>query len=163
MTLAHALTFCAGPAAVYGMTPPPIMARPPDAAAAKLPPAHVWLVLARRALGHERYEEALRCFDGALAHDPTIAVAHLGRASCLWQMGRDAEAHHATLALLDAAHGQEESLYHLARLAAREGRISLAAGLLQHAVSAVPTLEEKAMKDALFADHPAYLQAIGRL
>lgn len=159
--MSTALSWCAGPAAVAGVLPmsfPP--ARPPSMT---LPPAAVWLALARRALGHGRFEEALRCFDSAITHEPRLAIAHLGRALCLAQLGREKDAEEATEIVLEAASGQEEVLYHLAQMCAREGAASVGAPLLRQAVEARPQLEERAVKDKLFADHPTYLMAIGRL
>jgi tetratricopeptide (TPR) repeat protein len=123
----------------------------------------VWLMLARRAVASECYGEALRCFDNALHHDATLAIAHLGRAMSLAQLDREAEAREATEALIENAEGQEEVLYQLARMCAREGRVGFGVALLTQAVLAQPRLEDAAVKDALFADHPAYLQALGRL
>lgn len=187
--MSSALAWCAGPAALAGIVPPfallvpasvpvplpasaPTPARasslrpPPSApsvAPAHLPPAAVWLALARRAIANERYEEALHCFDGAVAHEPRLAIAHLGRAVCLSQIGREKDASEATEVVLEASRGQEEVLYHLARMCAREGHTSVGVPLLRDAVRAIPALEEKAVADSLFADHPAYLMAIGRL
>lgn len=156
MSLAR--SWCAGPAALAGVVHVPVAEAP-----ARLPPAAVWLALARRAMASERQEEALRCFDNALLHEPTLALAQLGRAVCLAQLGREDEADAATERLMSMTRGQEEVLYHLARMCAREGRVGVGAALLTQAVRALPALEEKAAADALFADHPAYLQAIGRL
>lgn len=184
--MSSALSWCAGPAALAGIVPallfetaprpapapahatvvapqPPASAPPAISARVDMPPAAVWLALARRALMHERYEEALRCFDGAVAHEPQLALAHLGRAVCLSQMGCDEDAREATEVVLDAARGQEEILYHLARMCAAEGQTTIGVALLRDAVRAVPELEERAANDRLFADHPAYLMAIGRL
>ena len=161
--MSTALSWCAGPAAVAGVLPMSFAATPPVPTRMSLPPAAVWLALARRALASDRYEEALRCFDAAVSHEPRLALAHLGRALCLAQLGREKDAEEATEVVLEAAQGQEEVLYHLAQMCAREGATSVGAPLLRHAVAAIPKLEERAAKDKLFADHPAYLMAIGRL
>lgn len=188
--MTSALAWCAGPAALYGIAPtfadvrPTLVAPPatvpialaprpaapspgvpaaPTAAPKNLPPAAVWLALARRAISSERYEEALRCFDGAVSHEPRLAIAHLGRAVCLTQLGREKDAKEATEIVMDASRGQEEVLYALARMCAREGHTAIGVPLLRDAVRAIPELEEKAVKDIAFADHPAYLMAIGRM
>ena len=153
-----ALAYCAGPAALAGIAPLPAVQAP-----TRLPPVAVWLALARRALAAGGHEEALRCFENALKHDPRMPLAHLGRATCLGQLGREDEAREATGTLLEVARGQEEILYHLARSCAREGQTSIGVALLTEAVRAMPALEAQAAKDALFADHPAYLMALGRL
>lgn len=153
-----ALAYCSGPAALVAIVPPP-----QAAAASPVPPAAVWLLLARRAVAAQSQAEALRCFENALRHEPTLALAHLGRAIALAQMGREAEAEAATEALLACTRGQEEALYQLARMCAREGRVGLGVALLTRALHARPELDEKAARESLFADHPAYLQALGRL
>ena len=158
--MSTALSWCAGPAALAGFVP---MVAPPSPPTAKLPPAAVWLALARRALATESYEDALRCFENAVSHEPRLALAHLGRALCYAQMGQDRNAEEATEVVLEAARGQEEVLYHLAQMCAREGQTAIGSTLLRQAVAAIPELEEKAAKDRHFADHPAYLMAIGRL
>lgn len=159
--MSTALAWCAGPAAVAGVVP--MSFAPPPSAPALMPPVAVWLALARRSLTHGRYDEALRCFDAAVSHEPRLALAHLGRALCLAQMGREKDAEEATEVVLEASQGQEEVLYHLAQMCAREGATRVGAPLLRQAVEAIPRLEERAMKDRLFADHPAYLMAIGKL
>ncbi|HET6403004.1 MAG TPA: tetratricopeptide repeat protein [Candidatus Thermoplasmatota archaeon] len=153
-----ALAWCAGPAALAG-----VPFSPAPAAAPKLPAAAVWLALARRALAHGRHDEALRCFDGALAHEPRHALAHLGRALCHAALGDEPRAAEATRAALEAARGQEELLYTLARACAAQGQPTVGAALLADAVRAMPRLEERAVRDPMFADHPAYLAALGRL
>lgn len=152
------LSWCAGPAALSGFVQVPVVEAP-----ARLPPAAVWLALARRALAAGSHEEALRCFDNALVHEPDLALAQLGRAACLAQLERDDEAAAATERLMGMTRGQEDVLYQLARMCAREGRVSVGVALLTEAVRAQPGLEAQAASDALFADHPAYLQALGRL
>lgn len=159
--MSSALAWCAGPAAVAGVVP--MSFAPSSPPPALLPPVAVWLALARRALSHGRYDEALRCFDAAVSHEPRMALAHLGRALCLGQLGREKDAEEAMEVVLEAAQGQEEVLYHLAQMCAREGATSVGAPLLRQAVEAMPRLEERAMKDRLFADHPAYLMAMGKL
>lgn len=151
------LSWCAGPAALSGYVQVPVVDAP-----VRLPPAAVWLALARRAIATESYEEALRCFDNALVHEPDLALAQLGRATCLAQLDRDDEAAAATERLMAMARGQEDVLYQLARMCAREGRVGVGVALLTEAVRAQPALEDKAAGDALFADHPAYLQVLGR-
>lgn len=153
-----AMAWCAGPAALAGIAPPVVVARP-----APLPPAAVWLALARHALASVRYEEALLCFDNAVLHEPRLAIAHLGRAVCLAQLGREKDASEATEVVLEAARGQEDVLYQLARMCAAQNQPLIGAALLRDAVKAMPALEETAARDCLFADHPAYLMAIGRL
>lgn len=128
-----------------------------------MPPALVWLALAQRAVAAERFEEALRCFEAAIAHEPRHALAHLGRAVVYAQLGRERESQEAMDVVLDAARSQPAVLYELARLCVRQGQAALAASLLHDAVAAMPALEERAVADALFADHPTYLMAIGRL
>lgn len=167
-----AFAFCAGPAALGGMAPPFMLPRdkprnvpgPTKATArADLPPAAVWMVLARRALAAGDAKGALRCFDGAIACEPDLAMAHLGRAVCLSELGDDPASDHALQHAMASARGQEEVLYSLARMCATQGQTTLAIPLLTEAVRAVPALEHKAMQDRLFADHPAYLMALGRL
>lgn len=178
-----AFSWCAGPAALVGMPLPPAVAvahravtlppakvspasapaSAPPVASVTMPPAAVWLALARRALATESYGEALRCFDGAVKHEPRLALAHLGRAVCLLNLERETEAEESLATIFDVARGQEEILYHLARMCAREGRVGIGVALLTEAVKAIPALEEKIAADPLFADHPAYLMAIGRL
>lgn len=162
--MSTALSWCVGPAASAGILPMSFATpSPPMPSTPSLPPVAVWLALARRALSHGSHEEALKCFDAAVTHEPRLALAHLGRALCLAQMGREKDAEEATEVVMEAAIGQEEVLYHLAQMCAREGATAIGAPLLRQAVVAIPALEEKAAKDKLFADHPAYLMAIGRL
>lgn len=164
-----ALAFCVGPAALAGLPPPFMSPRdegemvrrktPPK----ELPPAEVWMVLARRALAVDDARDALRCFEGALSHDPRLAMAHLGRAVCLAQLEREPESGDALHAAIEGSRGQEEVLYSLARMCATKGQTKLAIPLLMEAIRAIPSLEQEAMKDRLFADHPAYLVAMGKL
>lgn len=154
------MAWCAGPAALTGIAPPVPYEVP---VRAPMAPAAVWLALARRALAAGDYERALHCFESAVTHEPRLAIAHLGRAVCLSQLGRDADAEEATGVVLDAARGQEEILYHLARMCAAEGHAQMGVQFLRDAVKARPELEETAAADRLFADHPVYLMAIGRL
>ena len=157
----NALAFCAGPAALSGMVPsfqPPAPAFRPA-----LPPVAEAMARARRAMAAAEPAEALRAFESALVTQPRLALAHLGRAVCLSQMERPQEAADALDATLDAARGQEEVLYHLARMCAAQGNASMAIPLLADAVRAMPALAEKAATEPLFRDHPAYLAAVGRL
>lgn len=144
------LAFCCGPAALAAFPPAP--ARQPS-----LAPAQVWLALARRALGANSPAEALRCFEAALRHDASLTLARLGRAMCLAQLGRDDEAQAA------AQGADADALYLLAKACARDGRVGSAAGFLAEAVAQSPGLEARAGADRDFADHPAYLQTLGRL
>jgi len=151
----RALAFCAGPAALVGIAPP--VEKP------ALPPAAVWLARARRSIAAGDPAEALRGFESALTHEPRLALAHLGRAYCLGAIGRDEEAQDAIGATIELASGQEEVLYALARVCAREGQASFAMPLLQEAIRAKPTLAARVRDDSLFADHPAYFAVVGRL
>lgn len=118
---------------------------------------------ARRELAAGNAAGALRGFEAALAAEPRLALAHLGRAICLAEMGRDEEAQDALDATLDVARGQEEVLYQLARMCALAGNASLGIPLLTEAVRSVPSLVTKAAAEPLFKDHPAFLAAAGRL
>lgn len=151
----RALAFCAGPAALSGIAPP--------VEKVALPPAVAWLALAKRAITAGDVNDALRCFEGAVAHEPRLAVAHLGRAVCLAELEREDEAGDALSATLDLSRGQEEVLYHLARMCAQHGQTALAMPLLHEAVRASPAMAMRVREDALFADHPAYLAVVGRL
>ena len=99
----------------------------------------------------------------SLGNRTPLQAAHKPNMDCLAQMGREKEASEAMGVVLDAAPGQEEVLYHLARMCAREGQTMTGIALLCDAIAAKPELEEKAAHDVVFADHPAYLMAIGRL
>ena len=151
----RALAFCAGPAALSAIAPP--------VPKATLPPAAVWLALGRRAMAAGDITHALRCFDGALAHEPRLALAHLGRAVCLAETGREDEARDALAATIDEARGQEEVLFTLARMCAREGQATFAMPLLEEAIRAKPAIEAVARADPLFADHPAFLAVSGAI
>ncbi|HUR67808.1 MAG TPA: tetratricopeptide repeat protein [Candidatus Thermoplasmatota archaeon] len=158
-----AFSFCAGPAAMAGIAPPMSLEIPVQAKPSKLPAAAAWLGVARYAMAAGDHAQALKAFENAIAEDERLAIAHLGRAVCLSQMDREDEAHTAIEATLAAAQGQEEVLYALARMCAREGQTSFAIPLLVEAVRGMPSLHERVEKDVLFADHPTYLAAVGRL
>lgn len=148
----RAIAFCAGPAALSAIAPP--LPEP------SLPPVAVWLALAKRALAAGDTTQALRCFESALAHEPRLAVAHLGRAACLAKLDRDEEAQDAIGATLEVAIGQEEVLFAMARMCAHGGQTAFAIPLLVEAIRAKPSLVRNARADPLFADHPAFtLQA----
>lgn len=151
----RALAFCAGPAALSAIAPP--------VPKATLPPAAGWLALGRRAIAAGDPQDALRCFDGALAHEPRLALAHLGRAVCLAAIGREDEARDALEATIREAGGQEEVLFALARMCAREGQASFAMPLLREAIRGKPAIEAAARADPLFSDHPAFFAATGAL
>lgn len=152
----HAMFFFAGPAALAGM-PPPVASAPAH------PPVVRRMLQARHALGEGRLEDALAAFEAAAALDARFALAHLGRATVLTTMGRDDEARAALDVALELSAGQEEVLVHLARMTAREGHTGVALYLLEGAIRARPELADLCARDPLFADHPAYLQALGRL
>lgn len=150
--------YCAGPAAHLAVTPPPPAARAP-----RLSPFARQLALARLRLARGELPEALAAFDAALLHDPRFALAHLGRAVCLTEMGLETEARAALFETLAAARGQEEALYTLARMCALQGHVALAMPLLGAAVRARPQDTARWAADRAFADHPAYLQVLGAL
>lgn len=156
----RAFIFCAGPAALAGIPPTFGLSAVEERV---LSPLVVAMTEARRALRAGDPVAALRGFEGALVVEPRLAIAHLGRAVCLAQLGRAEEAEDALQATFEVSVGQEDVLYQLARMCAAEGQASIAIPLLMESVRAVPGIAAKAAVEPLFRDHPAYLAAIGKL
>ena len=160
--------WCAGPAAAFGILPPPppAPARSAVALAVGGDPALVRLAHARAALGRGDTRAALECFDESILLRGNIAVAHLGRAMCLAELGHETEASEALLAALELPDSDGSVTMHLARMLAGEGSIQDAMDLLGRAFSLDERLVEEAARDPAFgvlADHPRFLQMIGRL
>jgi tetratricopeptide (TPR) repeat protein len=139
--------------------------RPPRPAASPRPPEATPLEAAREHLAAGDHERALVAFDEALARAPRIALAHLGRAVCLFALARDDEG----LVALDAALsvGEDgEALLAVARACAGMGRDGLAMDLLALALGAFPDAAPSVAKDPGFTrlrDHPRFLQLVGLL
>jgi Tfp pilus assembly protein PilF len=136
--------------------------RPPRAS----DPAHVRLENARAALARHETRLALACFDEAIHLAPQLALAHLGRALCLVELGEEAEAAEALLDALAAPDQDGEVTMHLARMLAKEGSHAEAMDLLGAAFQADESLVEGAARDPAFrslGDHPRFLQLTGRL
>lgn len=162
-----ASTWCVGPAAAHAIVPAPL-----HHDAWELPvlpcadPAHLRLVHARAALARGDRRAALAAFDDAVELDPTLAMAHLGRALCLAELGETALAGDALLDALALPDPDGAVSLQVARLVAREGDHRAALDLLSRALAADPGLAHQAADDAAFRtmrDHPAFLQMVGRI
>jgi Flp pilus assembly protein TadD len=158
--------WCAGPAAAFGIIPFQPPARAPVPLAVSSDPAHVRLAHARAALARGETRVALACFDEAIHLRPDVPVAHLGRAMCLAELGEAAEAAEALLDALALPDADGAVTMHLARMVAHEGAHQDAMDLLARAFEIDSALTQQAVVDPAFsvlADHPRFLQMVGRL
>jgi tetratricopeptide (TPR) repeat protein len=166
--------WCAGPAAAFGILPAqsPILAPFPSstraavALAASSDPAHVRLAHARAALARGEVRAALVCFDESILLRADIPLAHLGRAMCLAELGDEPGASEALLDALALPDADGTVTMHLARMVAHEGAHQDAMDLLGAAFDIDPGLTQQALVDPAFgslADHPRFLQMVGRL
>lgn len=153
---------CAGPAAALAVAPPP----PAPRVTAPGTPQHQALRLAQRLLRLGNVEGALVLLDRAVALDPDVGIAHLSRALCLAQLGREGEAHAALDRALACPETDGNFALQLASISARSGDAGLAMGLLEVAVAATPETAQRAFADPAFAglrDHPRFLLIVGAL
>lgn len=151
--------WCVGPAAALGVVPAPRRVPVHD-------PAHARLAHARAALARGDARGALTCFTEAALLAPNLAMAHLGRALCLAELGQHAEASEALLDALALPDQDVEVSMHLARMLAREGSHHEAMDLLAAAFQVDESQVEIAYADPAFralGDHPRFLQLTGRL
>lgn len=154
---------CAGPAAAHATMPPPAPRVVPLVDGAR---EHDAL---RRAQVHLRsgdYAGALAWLDAAAADAPDLPLAHVGRAVCLAQLGREDDAREALDAALRSPQADGGLALSLAGMCAQAGHAPLAMGLLEAAVEADPGLGERARDDPSFAglrDHPRFLLIVGVL
>lgn len=148
-----------GPAAALAIVPPPPTRVVPVLDADPLRAAQ-HLLKAGDVTG------ALSWLDRAVAAAPSLPIAHLGRAVCLAQLGREDDAFAALDQALQSPNMDPLMPLQLAKMCARAGQESLAMGLLEVAVAAAPEHAERALKDEAFAglrDHPRFLLIVGAL
>lgn len=182
-------TACAGPAAL--IAPPPATAPPPPPRPAPAPenarppsqpptpaahrlhltpsagnPAQRHLQAGRDATAQGRLDQAIASFDQALAHDPTLTIAHLCRSLCLLSLHRQDEAAAALHQALQTAPHDPHTRLDLARICARTGLHPIALHLLTHTLQQAPHLTHQTQTDPAFTtlhDHPIFHQITGRL
>lgn len=166
MVIGSLMMSCAGPAAALGMVPPPPMRNVPvrdvDAEAAGTDKLRV----AQRFLRMGDHAAALSVLEGAVEESPRHALAHLGRAICLAELGREEEADDALGAVLACPMEDGFVALHLARASAQKGAHGLAMGLLEVAVQVTPALAQRALDEPAFRgmrDHPRFLMIVGAL
>lgn len=164
--------WCVGPAAAFAVAPfvPPLAVPATPPVTLREVPVHVpaedALRVAQKLLRAGDLEDALLWLDRALADDPDLHVAHLGRALCLAQLGRDEESGDALECAILAAGDDPALPLQLASMSARAGQTALAMGLLEVAIGLAPESGELALKDPAFAglrDHPRFLMICGAL
>jgi Tfp pilus assembly protein PilF len=112
------------------------------------------------------HERALAAFDAAIAEQPRLPLAHLGRAITLFALGRHEEAGLALDEALSCGDDDGEVLLAVARACVTTGQYGLAMDVLGLAVGAFPTLAEMVSHDPGFVrlrDHPRFLQIVGEL
>lgn len=145
--------WCVGPAAAHAYF-----------VAAPAAPPHP-LRLAQQALAQGDALVALAAFERALADEPDLAVAHLGRATCLARLARDAEAADALDRALGNA-GAERVAMRLAAACARDGHAGFAMDILGRVLDSAPHVAAEMADDAALRalrDHPRFLQMVGKL
>jgi tetratricopeptide (TPR) repeat protein len=160
----NALTWLAGRAA----TDAPYLAlanAPRDAEPAR-PARRDDLADAKRLLERGEHEAALLAFDAVLRAGRDVdGIAHLGRALCLLNLGREDDAAGALQDAGDAV-GLAEVPLRLARVCALSGNASDALRLVGVALAAEPGLAPRVAADpklVTLRDHPAFLQMVGQL
>jgi Flp pilus assembly protein TadD len=177
---------CAGPAALAGLVAPPQAAadtprptttttttttRPhprtvPVAADEAEREALHCLQEGRAAAARGALDEAVPWFDRALRLEPAMGVAHLCRALCLLDLGRDDDAAHALGLAMHHAPAEPHARVGMARVCAAAGMTPVALDLLGGALAARPSLSGDVLADPAFAalrDHPHLLQMAGAL
>ena len=176
-------SFCAGPAAAYGMIP--LVAAPtlpPSAAPARAaaPPVAVpvepedpvarlaltCLREGRAAVAEKRLPEALAWFERSLALQPDMRIAQFCRAMVLADLDRPEDAYVALEASLGRDGDDAPARIQYARLLARHGHYDASIRLLGPAIVAKPHLAPRIAEDADFRalrDHPFFLQMVGAL
>lgn len=157
---------CAGPAAAMGVVPAPHVRNVPVLDADGEAPATDKLRVAQRLLRLGNHAAALRVLDGAVDESPHHALAHLGRAICLAELGREEEASDALSAVLACPMEDGFVALQLACASARKGAHALAMGLLEVAVQATPALAQRALDEPAFRqvrDHPRFLMIVGAI
>lgn len=159
------LMSCAGPAAAMGVVPAP-QARIVPVRETGTEAGTDKLRVAQRLLRMGNHAAALRVLEVAVDESPQHALAHLGRAICLAELGREEEANDALGAVLACPMEDGYVALHLACASAQKGAHALAMGLLEVAVQATPALAQRALDDPAFQavrDHPRFLMIVGAI
>ncbi len=88
----------------------------------------------------EKYAEAARSYEAAIAHDPGLSVAYTNLGSIRWKQGDGREAERLYLAALAINPRCSDTLFNMYYVAASSGRLAKAGTYLIRAVRADPGL-----------------------